>query len=94
MIGQVGEKLAAPAMSIVAGSMGKDGMLNAGQQQGPASLPPLGSQPPVKLGGLDVGQPPQQQPRQPPQRQEGVSLGVPQSASALLSYSASSRFLF
>ena len=72
MIGQIGEKLAAPAMQIVAGGMGKGaGLLNAGQR-GPAGLQPLGSQPPVKPGGLDVPPPPQ-----PQQRQEGVSLGVP-----------------
>lgn len=75
MIGQVGEKLAAPAMQIVAGGMGKGGMMNAaagGQPPGPGGgLPPLGSQPPVKPGGIET-------PRAPPQQGGmGVSLGVP-----------------
>ena len=76
MISNVGEKLAAPAMQIVAGGMGKGaGLLNQGQQGPGGGLPPLGRQQPVKPGGLDVGTP-----MPPPPgavRQEGVSLGVP-----------------
>jgi len=76
MIGQVGEKLAAPAMQIVAGGMGKGGMLNAGAGGPPGpggGLPPLGQQPPVKPGGLDVPQPRPQ----PQQQQMGPTFGVP-----------------
>lgn len=75
MIGQVGEKLAAPAMQIVAGGMGKGaGLLNAGGggPPGPGGLPPLGSQP-VKPGGITPPVPPP--PGQP--QQMGPTLGVP-----------------
>lgn len=75
MIGQVGEKLAAPAMQIVAGGMGKGaGLLNQ-QQPGPGGLPPLGSQP-VKPGGLSTPPPPPPRPQAQVQ-QMGPTLGVP-----------------
>lgn len=75
MIGQVGEKLATPAMQIIAGGMGKGaGLLNQGQP-GPGGLPPLGAGP-VKPGGLDVPPPPPP-PRQPTPQGPGPTLGVP-----------------
>lgn len=72
MIGQVGEKLAAPAMSMIAGGMGRGGMLPGGGQPGPGGLPPLGAQP-VKPGGITT---PPSQP-QPQPRQEGIPFGTP-----------------
>lgn len=61
MIGQVGEKLATPAMALIAGGMGggnKAGLLNAGAP-GPAGLPPLGAGPqPVKPGDISRPQQP------------------------------------
>ena len=81
MIGQVGEKLAAPAMQIVAGGMGKGaGLLNQGGQGPGGGLPPLGASGPVHPGGLDVGPQQQQQPpprRPSPQPTMGPTLGVP-----------------
>ena len=75
MIGQVGEKLAAPAMALVAGGMGqgnKAGLLNAGQNPaGPAGLPPLGSGPQIVKPG-DITKPAAAQ-----QRPEGIQFGVP-----------------
>ena len=65
MIGQVGEKLATPAMALIAGGMGqgKAGLLNAGGgAPGPGGLPPLGSGPqPVKPGDIARPQPSQEQ---------------------------------
>jgi hypothetical protein len=73
MIGQVGEKLAAPAMAMVAGSMGKGGMMSPGAGPSPAGLPPLGAGPqPVKPGDITRPQP-QTQGLSP----EGIQFGTP-----------------
>ena len=76
MIGTVGEKLAAPAMALVAGGMGqgnKAGLLNQGPP-GPAGLPPLGSGPQIVKPG-DISRPPQQPPSSG--SSEGIQFGTP-----------------